>query len=232
MSEGRARRGGSRSRSWRRLAAVVARARRADRRRRAAGSAPFAPALASPPLAGPSRSLEDSASTVQGHFHAGFDLGTGRRVGRPCSPAPGLGRARARLGRGLRPIRLPAADDGRCSCSALGRLRRSRSRRTCARPRTRRLSTSRTSGPRPGDSASRGRNLAWSGESGAGGPHLHFEIRRADMAYHPQRAGLAVRDTAPPCSRKLTLEPLDSDSWVTGSAGPRTFRLDRPKRST
>jgi hypothetical protein len=25
------------------------------------------------------------------------------------------------------------------------------------------------------------------------------------------------------------LEPLDFDSWVTGSAGPRTFRLDRPE---
>src|SRR5262249_20815238 len=70
-----------------------------------------------------------------------------------------------------------------------------------------------------------GQQVAWSGQSGAGGPHLHVEIRRGDMAYHPLRAGLAVADDAPPSIVDLTLEPLDDTSFVEGSAAPYTKTL-------
>lgn len=68
-----------------------------------------------------------------------------------------------------------------------------------------------------------GETLAWSGESGGGGPHLHFEIRHGDFALNPVRAGLAYAAYAPRIEA-LTLEPLDSLSRIEGSAGPRTWK--------
>ncbi len=70
-----------------------------------------------------------------------------------------------------------------------------------------------------------GERIAWSGNSGAGGPHLHFEIRRGDMTYHPQRAGLTVSDRSAPTIARLTLEPLDDISHVAGHSGPVTVSL-------
>jgi murein DD-endopeptidase MepM/ murein hydrolase activator NlpD len=197
----------------------------------AADSAPFAPALASPPLAGALEVAGGFCEYRQGHFHAGFDLSTGRRVGRPVlAPLPGsIERVRASgVGYG-RSIYL-RADDGRLL--VFGHLD------AYVEPLASYVRAAQESAgvyeqdlwPAAGRFRFRaGETLAWSGESGSGGPHLHFEIRRGDMAYHPQRAGLAVRDTAPPSLTQLTLEPLDADSWVAGSAGPQTFRLDHPE---
>jgi hypothetical protein len=70
-----------------------------------------------------------------------------------------------------------------------------------------------------------GDSIAWSGESGAGPPHLHFEVRRGDMAYNPFRAGLDVRDATPPVLTTLTLEPLDDTSFVERCAAPHTVRF-------
>ena len=69
--------------------------------------------------------------------------------------------------------------------------------------------------------------IAWTGESGAGGPHLHFEIRRGDVVYHPSRAGLAIADRVPPTLVDLTLEPLDDASMVEERYGPYTVSLAR-----
>jgi hypothetical protein len=45
------------------------------------------------------------------------------------------------------------------------------------------------------------------------------------MAYHPQLAGLTIKDDKAPTLVSLTLEPLDDASWVQGSAAPVTRRL-------
>jgi hypothetical protein len=55
--------------------------------------------------------------------------------------------------------------------------------------------------------------------------NLHFEIRREDVAYHPQRAGLLVVDSVPPKLVTLTLEPLDDSSLVDGRSGPFSMAL-------
>src|SRR5262245_6703489 len=68
-----------------------------------------------------------------------------------------------------------------------------------------------------------GDRIAWTGESGAGGPHMHFEIRRGDIAYQPMRAGLVANDSTKPTLASLTLEPLDGESRDEGSVRPRTF---------
>lgn len=73
---------------------------------------------------------------------------------------------------------------------------------------------------------SAGQRLAWSGESGAGPPHLHLEVRRGDVAYNPLRAGMSVEDRDAPSLTRLTLEPLDPSSFVQRSPAPWTARLD------
>lgn len=66
-----------------------------------------------------------------------------------------------------------------------------------------------------------GDTVAWSGESGAGPPHLHVEVRHGDFALNPLRAGLPLADAAPPVIESLVLEPLDDSSFVAGQ--PRAW---------
>lgn len=62
-----------------------------------------------------------------------------------------------------------------------------------------------------------GETIAWTGESGAGPPHLHVEVRHADFALNPLRAGFPLPDAVPPSIVSLVLEPLDDSSRVAGS---------------
>lgn len=70
-----------------------------------------------------------------------------------------------------------------------------------------------------------GSRVAWSGQSGAGPPHLHVEVRHGDMAINPLIAGLAVPDTIAPRLERLILEPLDEASWVERCAAPYSLPL-------
>lgn len=62
--------------------------------------------------------------------------------------------------------------------------------------------------------------IGWTGRSGTGGPHLHVEIRRGDMAINPLLAGYAVEDRAVPRIERVTLVPLDESSRASGAALP------------
>jgi len=70
-----------------------------------------------------------------------------------------------------------------------------------------------------------GERVAWSGQSGAGPPHLHVEVRHGDMAINPLIAGFSVPDTVAPRLERLILEPLDEASWVARHAAPRSIVL-------
>jgi hypothetical protein len=70
-----------------------------------------------------------------------------------------------------------------------------------------------------------GQRVAWSGDSGAGPPHLHMEVRWGDLSYNPLRYGLSLPDVHAPELRRVTLEPVAPDSWVDRSAAPRTYVL-------
>lgn len=67
--------------------------------------------------------------------------------------------------------------------------------------------------------------LAWTGESGAGMPHLHFEVRDADnrpidpLNLSFPKLSAAIR----PVIRGLRLLPLSTDARVDGAAFPRLF---------
>lgn len=188
---------------------------------------PLAPPLARSPLAGPLHLTGGFGEYRGGHFHAGVDLSTGEKVGLPVfAPLAGwIERVRASgVGYG-RSLYLRAAD-GRVV--VLGHLD------AFAEPIGSFVAAAQDSNgdyeqdlwPAAGRLRVRaGQRIAWSGESGAGGPHLHVEIRRGDMAYNPLRAGLRVRDRRAPRLPRLTLEPLDDTSYVRAGAAPLSLNL-------
>ena len=51
-----------------------------------------------------------------------------------------------------------------------------------------------------------GEVIAWSGQSGAGPPHLHFELRQGDMNLNPLLHGFALPDHTPPTLAAVRIE--------------------------
>ncbi len=67
----------------------------------------------------------------------------------------------------------------------------------------------------------RGDLLAYSGDTGSGPPHLHFELRKGmNRPYNPVMEGFSVEDTRPPTIRALAMKPLDTNSEVEGDILP------------
>jgi hypothetical protein len=66
----------------------------------------------------------------------------------------------------------------------------------------------------------RGDVIAWSGASGIGHPHLHFEVRDGDVARNPQTAGFAVPDHVRPTIYDVSVMPMTANSHVEGDFTP------------
>jgi hypothetical protein len=198
----------------------------ADRAPEAIRPPRYFPPLARAPLDPPLRISGGFGEYRPGHFHAGLDLATGEDVGRPvyASLAGHVVRVRASgVGYG-RSIYLQA-DDGRLL--VYGHLD------AFDEPLSSYVAAVQDSTgvyeqdlwPPPGAFlVTAGQRLGWSGRSGTDAPHLHFEIRRGDVAYNPLLAGLSVEDTSAPVIRRVTLDPHFRGSFVEGGAGPRTMR--------
>ncbi len=187
----------------------------------------FAPSFPYAPLALPLVLNGGFCEYRSNHFHAGLDLGTGGRVGRPVlAPAAGwIERVRSSGAGYGRSIYLHV-DDGRLLVFA--------HLDAYAEPLAGFVAAAQESSgqyeqdlwpPAGRFRVAAGQRIAWTGESGSGGPHLHFEVRRGDIAYHPLRSGLAIPDTSAPTLASVTLEPLDDTSYVERSAAPVTVRL-------
>lgn len=188
---------------------------------------PLGPPLERLPMDPPLVSTGGFGETRANHFHAGFDFSTGGAVGRPVL-APGAGwveRVRASgVGYG-RSIYLKLHD---------GRLIVYGHLDAFADPVAAYVdSAQRVLGQYEQDLWPEGRRfpvkagqvVAWSGNSGAGGPHLHVEVRRGDFALHPLRAGFPLLKPAAPRLDSVTFDPLDDTSTVARRAGPVTRRL-------
>ena len=69
--------------------------------------------------------------------------------------------------------------------------------------------------------------IAYSGETGTGTPHLHFEIR--DENFEPINPflcpALITNDNIPPAVKKIAIRPLGDQSLVNASFRPQTFNL-------
>lgn len=61
--------------------------------------------------------------------------------------------------------------------------------------------------------------IAYSGSSGIGPPHLHFELRTPNQEpFNPLLANIPVKDTTPPRISGIAIEPLSTDASVNGRA--------------
>jgi hypothetical protein len=160
------------------------------------------------------------------HFHAGLDLATGSQTGAAVmAPLPGwIERVRA-SGAGYGRSLYFHGDDGRLL--VFGHLD------AYAEPVASWVdSTQRAAGQYEQDLWTQnqrfryaaGDTIAWSGESGAGPPHLHMEVRIGDMAMNPLRAGVELPDTVPPVIDRIALEPLDDRSRIQGVPAPWSGR--------
>ncbi len=193
----------------------------------APGSVPaprYFPPVERDPLDAPLRVTGSFGEYRSGHFHAGLDFSTGERVGRPVYAAlPGhVVRVRASgVGYG-RSIYLQA-DDGRLL--VYGHLDAFDEPLAAYMDSVQAASGEYEQDLWPPPQRFRcvaGQRLGWSGRSGTDDPHLHFEIRRGDVAYNPLLAGVTVGDTVAPVIKSVTLFPADLGSRVDRGLAPVT----------
>ena len=161
------------------------------------------------------------------HVHAGIDLGTAGRSGRRCFAVGDGWVARLRMSPfGYGKALYVQLDSGPLVVYAhLSRFGSPMAER--ARSEQRRLGayTFDISLPPGQMRVERGQVVAWSGQTGVGVPHLHFEVRDGDVAQNPQQAGFAVPDTLPPVIEDVEVLPLDAGSHVDGARDRRVVRL-------
>ena len=68
--------------------------------------------------------------------------------------------------------------------------------------------------------------IAWSGESGAGPPHLHLELRDANnVAINPLLHGFAIADTIAPTLQRVAITPHGRNAQVAGGHDPYVLNL-------
>ncbi|MBN1592342.1 MAG: M23 family metallopeptidase, partial [Candidatus Coatesbacteria bacterium] len=75
----------------------------------------------------------------------------------------------------------------------------------------------------------RGQIVAFSGESGFGLPHLHFELRRGESTPINPLSILEQTDVSKPVIKRLILRPVGPDSLIDGGHDDVEIRLKKPK---
>ncbi len=175
-----------------------------------------------------SRSLSSSfGETRDGHFHFGIDIKTNHAEGYPCYAVDDGEVVRARVspygyGKALY-LRLK---DGRMAVYA--HLQR-------FSPRVEEYIRDKQYQNHqfrcqiyfdPGELPfKKGETVAWTGSTGIGVPHLHFEIREDDGYRNAMNYGFEITDTCPPIPRKLALIPLDVEAEVNHDFYPAIYNL-------
>ncbi len=72
----------------------------------------------------------------------------------------------------------------------------------------------------------RGEIVGYSGSTGIGVPHLHFEMRDADhRPINPLLHGFDIEDALPPTLQAIGLAPLDADARVNAGHNPASYPL-------
>lgn len=71
----------------------------------------------------------------------------------------------------------------------------------------------------------RGQRIAYTGSTGIGPPHLHFELRNPqERALNALEFGIQVKDRVPPTIRSLMVVPLAANSRVHGQTQRKVFQ--------
>ena len=72
-----------------------------------------------------------------------------------------------------------------------------------------------------------GELIGYSGETGTGEPHFHFEIRdEKNRPLNPLTSGLSIPDTIAPTFTKIGIRPLDPNSYVDDSTNIMIYPLN------
>ncbi|MCX5801076.1 MAG: M23 family metallopeptidase [Candidatus Eisenbacteria bacterium] len=75
-----------------------------------------------------------------------------------------------------------------------------------------------------------GETIGYSGNTGFSfGPHLHFELRRGDVAFNPLLDVFPLEEHVSPTFKFVKLTPLESESEIDGKSDPRVFSLKRSR---
>jgi len=155
------------------------------------------------------------------HFHSGIDISTGGKVGFRCLAAGDgdIVRARVSCGGYGRAIYLRLADGRTVVYAHLSRFAGALDDSMRARQESAGSAYVDAEFPAGVLPVRRGGLLGWTGQSGAGVPHLHMEIRdRLERPMDPLREGWTVPDTTPPSVTRVALTPLTPPSSVNGSS--------------
>lgn len=74
----------------------------------------------------------------------------------------------------------------------------------------------------------RGQLIGYSGETGYGLPHLHFEVRQGGATpIDPFKHGFSYKDQMPPIIESLLIQPLGSQSYIDGEHFQREYRAEQ-----
>jgi hypothetical protein len=187
-----------------------------------------------PPLYGPLIPSSSFGEYRSGHYHGGLDFSTGGREGAPVL-APRVGsiyRVRA-SGIGYGRSVYFRLDDGRTVVFA--HLSRFEPRLAAFVDAAQDRQGTYEVDLYPEPNAFRygsGDTLAYSGQSGAGPPHLHAEVRTgkdASLSLNPWRAGWAPADSLPPRIAGLRVEPAEPGVLVNEGLDPVLLTIDPRK---
>jgi len=188
------------------------------------------------PLACPAVLTSTFSEYRSGHFHAGIDLSTGGEIGIPVvAVRPGyVFRVRVSGGGYGKALEL-LLDNGMFAVYAhLDRF----SEKIESFARSKQLERENYEVdvfPLPSQiPVSAGEIIGYSGNSGFSfGPHLHFELRRGDVAINPLLSVFPLEEHVPPTFRFVKLTPVDPSSEIDGQNSPRLLSLrDSRERGT
>lgn len=157
------------------------------------------------------------------HLHAGIDLATGGSVGAPCYAVGDGSIVRLRMSPyGYGKALYLQLDAGPLVVYAhLSRFAPAAAARARAEQESLQRYSFDLNVPPAQLRVRRGDIVAWSGQTGVGVPHLHFELRDGDVARNPQTAGFAVADAIAPTIEDVRIHPLDGGSHVEGETAPK-----------
>jgi len=78
----------------------------------------------------------------------------------------------------------------------------------------------------------KGQVVAYTGQTGIGVPHLHFEIRdKNNVPLNPLRFYPQVKDHRPPTLQQVAIIPLDASTTVNGRHAPLVLELHKNKKT-
>jgi len=180
-----------------------------------------------------SRTLSSSfAETREGHFHFGIDIRTNSSVGYPCYAVEDGDVVRVRVspygyGRALY-LKLK---DGRTAVYAHLQRFAPPVEKIVRKKQYQHRSFRCQIYFKPGEIPfKKGDIVAYSGSSGIGHPHLHFEIRDDEGYLNPNLFGFVVEDSRPPVAEEIALIPLDVESEIEANFEPKIYSLKSSER--